>query len=101
MDEARLFLAVLSNRTRGSGHKLEHGKFHTKVRKNFLVRLTGHGNGLCREVVEFLSLGIFKTRTAAFPRGLLQGAAWQGLDSMTFRGPSQSLYFCDSVKREI
>ena len=35
---SRLFSAVCSNRTRGSGEKLEHKKFHTSM-KNFTVRV--------------------------------------------------------------
>lgn len=40
MDEARLFSAMCSERTKRCGLKLEHGKFCTNVRKNFKVRVT-------------------------------------------------------------
>ena len=33
IDEARLFLAMRSNRTRSSGLKFEHRKFHTNCRR--------------------------------------------------------------------
>ena len=61
MDRVRLFLLVLNNRARGTGHKMEHRKFHMNMRKNFTVRLTENWNRLPREAVVSHSLETFKT----------------------------------------
>jgi len=72
MDETGLFLEVCSNRTRSSGLKLAHRKFHTNMWKNFfMVRLTEHWNRLPREVVESPSVEILKTHLDTYMCNLL------------------------------
>ena len=62
MDGARLFSVVPSNTTGHNRHKPK----HRKRKKFFPVRVTEHWNRLLCELVESLSLEIFKICLDAF-----------------------------------
>jgi len=72
VDDAGLFSVMCSNRTRGSGHKLEHRKFYLNLRKNFFtLRVTEHWNKLPREAMKSPPPEILKTCLDAFLCNLL------------------------------
>ncbi|KAF4800881.1 hypothetical protein TURU_039872 [Turdus rufiventris] len=84
------FFSVPSDRTRSSGHKRNHKKFHLNMRKNFCtLKMAEQQNRLPREAVESPSIEIFNTHLDAFLSELLQVTLLRAIGLMISRDPFQ------------
>ncbi|KAK4817094.1 hypothetical protein QYF61_027925 [Mycteria americana] len=84
-DGEGLFIRECSDRMRGTGFKMKEGIFRLDIRKKFFaVRVVRHWNGLPTEVVDALSMEVFKDRLDGVLSNLII-IEWFGLEG-TFKG---------------
>ena len=93
-DMAYLFSVICGDRTRGNGHKLEHRKLCTNMRKNFFtVRMTEQWNRLPKGGCGFSFSGHIQDLTGCLPvqpavggplcRGIGLNDLWRSLPAPT------------------